>query len=120
MTLTLELPPEVEGALAGEARRKSTTPESLVLESLRHRYATEASPPVPARETGSPMLALFAQWDAEDATDDPEEIARRRQECSDLMASLAANRLNFEGRTDFSGLLDLDDDAERGRQEKAA
>ena len=73
MTLTLELPPEVEGALETEARLKGTTPAQLVLEDLRRRY------PSPARRQDT-MTELFARWDAEDATDDPVEIARRNQE----------------------------------------
>ena len=38
MTLTLTLPPEVEGALAEEARHKGTTPENVALDDLRHLY----------------------------------------------------------------------------------
>lgn len=40
--MTLELPPEVEGALENEARRKGTTPALLVLEDLRRRYPAAA------------------------------------------------------------------------------
>jgi hypothetical protein len=38
MTLTLELAPEIEAALAEEARRQGTTPESLALKTLRERF----------------------------------------------------------------------------------
>ena len=41
MTLTLELPPEIEGALAEEAQRQGTTPEQIVLDDLRQRYAED-------------------------------------------------------------------------------
>ena len=112
MTLTLELPPEVEGALAAEARRKGITLERLALDRLRQSPDAEPSPALEPALRHNAMLALFAQWDAEDATDDPEELARRQRESDELMASLAANRVNFEGRTDFSGLLDMDDDPE--------
>ena len=44
MTLTLELPPEGEGALADEARRKGTMPKQLVLEDLRQRYPVHLPP----------------------------------------------------------------------------
>lgn len=98
MTLTLELPPEVEGALAEEARRKGTTPEQLVLKDLRQRY----SAPEPRPNT---MLELFAKWEAEDATDDPDELARRNQEWETTKAALEANRFSLEGRTDFRALL---------------
>ena len=35
MTITLDLPPEVEGALTQEARRRGMTPEGLALDELR-------------------------------------------------------------------------------------
>ncbi len=98
MTLTLELPPEVEGALAEEARRKGTTPEQLVLIDLRQRYPA----PGPRADT---MTELFARWDAEDATDDPDELLRRNQEWETTKAALEANRFSLEGRTDFHALL---------------
>ena len=111
MTLTLELPPEVEGALAEEARQRGITLERLALDRLR-QPTPGGVVPAAAPKRGDAMLALFAQWDAEDETDDPEELARRQRDSDELMASLAANRLNFEGRTDFSGLLDPDDEDE--------
>ena len=106
MTLILELPPEVEGALAAEARQKGTTPEHIALDRLRQQYFDSklpVSPPPILRE--DPTLALFAQWEAEYATTDPAELARHQVEGDELMASLAANRINFEGRTDFTDLL---------------
>ena len=114
MTLTLNLPPDVEDALVDDARRKGTTPEGLVLQDLRLRYAIETLPAAKhssKNNNENAMLALFAHWEAEDSTDDPKELARRQQEGDELMAALEANgRLSFEGRTDFSDLLDLDND----------
>ncbi len=111
MTLTLNLPPDVETALAADARHKGTTPEGLVLQNLRRQYTIES---VPAAKNDAknkpvdPTLALFAQWEAEYATDDPEELAQREREGNELMAALEANgRLSFEGRTDFSELLSI-------------
>ncbi len=98
MTLTLELPPEVEGALAEEARREGTTPEQLVLKDLRRRYVV----PEPRPDT---MLELFAKWEAEDPVTGPEDAAARQREGDELMAALQANRFNLEGRTDFRALL---------------
>jgi hypothetical protein len=42
----------------------------------------------PTRDLGE----LLAQWAAEDATDDPEELARRDAEWDELKANLNANR----------------------------
>ncbi len=108
MTLTLELPPEVEGALAEEARREGTTPEQLVLKDLRRRYQV----PEPRPDT---MLELFAKWEAEDATDDPDELARRNQEWETTKAALESNRFSLEGRTDFRAILG--DEAEDASEE---
>ena len=103
MTLTLELPPDVEGALAEQARREGTTPEQLVLKDLQQRY----SAPAPRPDT---MLELFAKWEVEDPITGPEDAAARQREGDELMAALQANRFNLEGRTDFHALLS--DDAE--------
>lgn len=112
MTLTLDLPPEVEDALAEDARRKGTTPEQIIVGNLRQKYVVPAAKPV------SSMVALFAQWEAEDPITGPEDAAARQREGDELMASLQANRMNFEGRTDFSDLLD--DVEENDPQEQAA
>ena len=108
MTLTLELPPEVEGALANEARRKGTTPAQLVLEDLRRRYPA----PAPRQDTQDKMTALFAQWEKEDPITGPEDAAARQREGDELMAALQANRFNLEGRTDFTQFRD-DADSEK-------
>lgn len=116
MTLTLNLPPEVEAALAEDARRRGTTPEELALDNLRRSYVPLAVTNNTARE--DPTLAIFAQWDAEDATDDPEEIARRNREWEETKANLQANRFSLEGRTDFRALLGESD--ENASQEREA
>jgi len=118
MTLILDLPPEVEAALAEDARRKGTTPEELALDNLRQKYVAHMALSSTTGKPVSPMVALFAQWAAEDATDDPEEIARRNREWKETKANLAANRFSLEGRTDFRALLG--EDAEDAPQEQAA
>ena len=78
MTLTLTLPPEVEGALAEEARHKGTTPENVALDDLRHLYIHHMEIAMtPSR--GDPTLAIFDLWEGEDASSDPDEITRRNQ-----------------------------------------
>jgi|GEM_PF-713670 len=105
MTIILELPPEVEAALAEDARRGGTTPERIIAEALKRQYVAPAVAPAAAKKPVSAMVALFAQWDAEDATDDPEEIARRNQEWEQTKSNLRANRFSLGGRTDFRALL---------------
>ncbi|MDQ2800639.1 MAG: hypothetical protein M3Y13_13505, partial [Armatimonadota bacterium] len=75
-------------------------------------------PTLAATKREDPTLAIFAQWAAEDPITGPEDAAARQREVDELMASLQANRMNFEGRTDFSDLLD--DTEEDTPQEQAA
>jgi hypothetical protein len=120
MTLTLELPPEVEAALAEDARRKGTTPEELALDNLRREYViptqeTPAAALTTAERPVSPMAALFAKWAEEDPITGPEDAAARQREGDELMAALQANRMNLEGRTDFRALLgDGEEDKHQG------
>jgi len=46
---TITLPPDVEGPIVEEARKLGTTPETLVLESLRRLFAPVASRQKPPR-----------------------------------------------------------------------
>ncbi len=97
MTLTLTLPPGVEGALAEEARRQGTTPEKVVLDDLRQLYdhRSVASTTLIVED---PTLAIFDQWDAEDATSDPEEIVLRIQEWDQTKANLAVGQFDLGER----------------------
>ncbi len=54
---TITLPPDLEGPLAEEARRRGTTPERLVVDELRMRFA----PAIAAASDGTsePNLADF-------------------------------------------------------------
>ena len=70
MTLTVELTPDEEVRLKATARR-----EGIEAEECARRLLAEHLPPV---KPGDATLALLAKWDAEDATDDPEEIAEPR------------------------------------------
>jgi hypothetical protein len=107
MTMTLDLSPDVQEAITKAALEQGKTPEQEAAEALRHLYVEQNTPKqAMPNSTTDPTLALFAQWAKEDATDDPEEIARRNPEGDEFMASLRANRINFEGRTDFSKLVD--------------
>ena len=49
--------------------------------------------PVPDQAT----LDLLEKWDREQATDDPEEIARRQKEVEEFMEGMNRNRLEMEG-----------------------
>jgi hypothetical protein len=48
--MIIQLTPDIEEALAEEARNLGTTPEQLALDSLRERFVGREAPPSPARE----------------------------------------------------------------------
>ena len=48
---------------------------------------------VPKQETETiPLIALLDEWDAEDATDDPIELAKREQEWEQFKENMNASR----------------------------
>ena len=87
--VTIALPPDVEKRLQGEALRRGLGPEELAAKLI-----TEQLAPVP---TPGSLGDLFAQWEREDATDDPEVIAQRSCEVKELKEALNRNRLEMEG-----------------------
>ena len=54
---TITLPPEIEGPLREEARRRGTSPELLALDALRVRFAPPVTPSPDQRP--EPTLADF-------------------------------------------------------------
>jgi hypothetical protein len=56
---------------------------------------------LPPERPGDRTLALFAQWEAEDATDDPEEIARRNREWEEFKSNINATRAETGARILF-------------------
>ena len=94
--VNIALPPEVEKRLQGEASRHGLAPAEFAAKLI-----TEHLSPAPV---GSSLGDLFAQWEREDATTDPAELARRNQESEELKKALNQNRLEMEGpaaRTPF-------------------
>jgi len=51
--MTITLTPEIEQALAEQARQQGTTPESLALDALRQWFATSPARPDTADAVGS-------------------------------------------------------------------
>lgn len=85
MTLTIELSPEEEVRLQAAARKQGVTPPECAKQVLNTH--------LPPLRPGEGTLALFAQWEAEDATDDPEEIAARNREWEELKRGLNEARI---------------------------
>ena len=87
MTLTLRA--EIEARLMEEASRQGLDPAEYAGRLIEQG--------LPRQGPNQATLDLLARWDAEDATDDPEEIARRRREAEEFMQSLARTRVDMEG-----------------------
>jgi len=73
MTLTIQIPPETEQRLRSEAARLG------VDEGECAKRLIELGLPSQAPDVDRGTLDLLAQWDREDETTDPSEIARRNQ-----------------------------------------
>jgi hypothetical protein len=84
MTLTLNLTPEEERRVRKAAAR------GFNVEAMLH--ALIAGLPDAPETQEDRTLALIQQWREEDATDDPEELARRDSELAEFKANMNANR----------------------------
>jgi hypothetical protein len=91
--MTIALPPEMEERIRGEALRQGVAAETLIVKIISEHIPAER----PLEVRSKSLHDLFAKWAAEDATDDPEELKRRRQETEELKAALNRNRLEMEG-----------------------
>jgi hypothetical protein len=80
MTLIPDFTPEDEARLAAAARERGMDPAEFARELLREH--------LPPQAPGEGTRALFALWDAEDATDDPEEVAARNREWEEFEANI--------------------------------
>lgn len=91
--MTIQLPPDLEARLKDEAQRRGVDPNECAKQVLEQGLPLRVTSPVRDQAT----LDLLAQWRAEDATDDPEEIARREREGEEFMRNLDRNRREMEG-----------------------
>jgi len=84
MSLTIQLPEELSVRLQDEAARRGVDPREFAVEIIRGK--------LPSGERTQALRSLFADWAAEDATDDPSELAQRRKDWDELRAALNADR----------------------------
>lgn len=81
MTLTIELTPE-ETRRIEDAKAKGIDVDAIIKGVI-------AGLPEPMEDRTE---ELFAQWEAEDATDDPAEIEAAERELAEFKANMNANR----------------------------
>jgi hypothetical protein len=89
MTLTIALNQDAERRLLEEAARRGLAPDAYAAHLIEEH--------LPAPSTSTSLAEMFQEWDAEDATDDPSEIARRNAEFEELKQRINANRAESEG-----------------------
>ena len=89
MSITLNLPADLEQRLRREAERRGVELEPFAMSLIEKQLADQTVSP------SNSLARLFAQWDAEDETSDPQEIARRQQDWEELKAALNANHGSF-------------------------
>ena len=92
--MTIALAPQTEARLKAEASRRGVDPAVLANE-LIERALPSAIPRL--GEPDLATIALLEQWEREDHTDDPEEIARRQREFEEFKEAMNRNRLEMEG-----------------------
>ncbi len=83
------LTPEIETRLQAEASRQGIP----VNDFAKKLIETALLRPLPDYAT----IALLDRWEQEQATDDPEEIARRQLEIEKFKEGMNRNRLEIEG-----------------------
>lgn len=99
MTLTVFLEPELERRLIEEASREGLDPSEYVRRIIAERLGSpspRSSAPGLSPEAAA-TLKILEDWERENATADPEELARRAREGEEFMQNLARNRIEIEG-----------------------
>jgi plasmid stability protein len=84
MNVRIELTPEEEARLRAAAARNGVSTDECARQVLTAH--------LPPDKSIDRTLELFAQWEAEDATNDPDEIRRAEEELAELKAGLNAPR----------------------------
>ena len=100
--MTINLSPEIEDRLRSEAERRG-----VGVNEYAQQLLNQALPPQPTgqpQRPGQTTIDLLNKWEADDWTDDQEELARRRRELEEFMAAMNRSRREMEGpqsRTPF-------------------
>jgi predicted DNA-binding protein len=89
MTLSILLSPETEARLKGEASRQGLDAADYA------RKLLEVALSKPAPDQAS--IDVLTKWERDNATDDPDEIARRQKEFEEFKEAMNRNRLEMEG-----------------------
>ncbi len=93
MTVTLNLKPEVEAQIAQKAAAEGTEVSDYLEKMIEHTI--KPGPRVVYSQEqlakNQAALAMLEEWDKEDKTDDPEEIARRQADWEEFKKGMNEN-----------------------------
>ena len=93
MTRTIERTPTEHAQLTAAARQAGLDPAALA-----RKLVTEPLPPVTSDTPEAPTLALFAQWDADEAQMTPEDIAAAQRDSDAFTQRMHAERARSGAR----------------------
>ena len=91
MTLTIELTPTAAAQLMAAAQQAGLAPADLV-----QKLVAEHLPSIMPKLPEDPTLALFAQWDTEDAQMTPEEVTETQRDYNEFTRRMNAERARAE------------------------
>ena len=94
MTLMLNLTEELENRLKSEAGRRGLDAAELARQLLEAGLQVDAEL---QKKLNQSTLDLLSKWDSEDATADPEELARRNREWEEFRIAMNQSRVEAEG-----------------------
>jgi hypothetical protein len=98
MTLTISLPAEAEARLRERAQAVGQDPARYAAQLLTEELAGPISSVASGTQgANAATLKLLEQWEHDEQTDDPAELARRQREGEELMENLNRNRREMEG-----------------------
>lgn len=87
--MTIILPTQLEQRLREQAKRLGIAPDDYAARLIAEH--------LPAEPRERSLAELFADWAAEDQTNDPAELARRAGQLEELKASMNRSRMHMEG-----------------------
>jgi predicted DNA-binding protein len=79
MSVSIDLPPEVEARVQRLAAESGLTPSAYLRKLVEEAVL---------KDRGAQAAALLMAWDAEDRTDDPAEHKARREEWEELKTAM--------------------------------
>jgi len=93
MTVTLNLRPEIETQIAQKAAAEGTALQEYIERLLEEAVKSPIPPlsPEEQRKKNQAAIAMLDEWDREDETDNPAEIARRQAEWEEFKKGMNEN-----------------------------